>query len=194
MTDTVRLPNPDAAILALPRGVRTRHRPRFKAGVILRERDAAALEVMARRIAPLCRTRGIAVIIANDVRLALKLGADGVHLSEDTARHDLLSRKHVLPRDRKRGLLVTIAVHSERALRQAQSLRIDGALISPIFATESHLNANPIGTVRLASLMNKVRRSYFSTSMIALGGVSVATARRLVVAGVDGFAAIGALK
>ena len=193
VTDAIRLPNPDTAILALPRGTRARYHPRFKAGVIVRERDDAALEILARRITPLCRARGIAIIIANNIRLALKLGADGVHLSEDTARHGLLSPNRVLRRDRKHGLMVTVAVHSERALRRALSLNIDGALIAPVFATKSHPNVSPIGAVRLASLINKTRRRYVPASLIALGGVSPVTAQRLIACGADGFAAIGAL-
>ena len=193
VTDAVRLPNPDAAIMALPRGLRTQVGPRFKAGVIVRERDAASLETLARRIMPLCRARGIAVIIANDVRLALRLGSAGVHLSEEAARHGLLSRARVLRRNRKRGLIVTVAVHSERALRRALSLDIDGALIAPVFATKSHPDAAPMGTVRLAALINKARRHQVSASLIALGGVSPTTARRLIACGADGFAAIGAL-
>ena len=193
VTDAIRLPNPDAAISALPCGTRARFCPRFKVGVIVRERTPAALEILARRITPLCRAHGIAVIIANDVRLALKLGADGVHLSEDIARHGLLSRDHVLRRDRKRGLIVTVAVHSERALRRALSLDIDGALIAPVFATKSHPDASPIGAVRLAALVNKMRRYRTTTSLIALGGVSPDTAQCLITCGVDGFAAIGAL-
>jgi thiamine-phosphate pyrophosphorylase len=193
VTDVIRLPNPDAAILALPRGIRARFRPRFKAGVIVRERTPAALEILARRITPLCRARGIAIIIANDVRLALKLGADGVHLSEDMARRGLLSCHRVLRRNRKRGLIVTVAVHSERALRRALSLNIDGALIAPVFATKSHPEVSPIGAVRLAALINKMKHRHRSTSLIALGGVTPATAHRLIACGVDGFAAIGAL-
>ena len=193
VTDAIRLPNPDAAILTLPRGILTRLHPHFKAGVIVRERTPAALEILARRIAPLCHARGIAVIIANNVRLALKVGADGVHLSEDMARHGLLSSARVLRRDRKRGFIVTIAVHSERALQRALSLKVDGALISPVFATKSHPDASPIGVIRFVALMNKVNRNHPSTSLIALGGVTPATANRLIACGVDGFAAIGAL-
>jgi thiamine-phosphate pyrophosphorylase len=142
---------------------------------------------------PLCRACGIAVIIANNARLALKLGADGVHLSEDMARHSLLSRHRVLRQHRKRGLMVTVAVHSEVALRRTLSLNVAGLLIAPVFATKSHPNASPIGTVRLASLINKTRRRHAKTSLIALGGVAPATAQRLIACGVDGLAAIGAL-
>lgn len=133
------------------------------------------------------------MIVANDARLALKLGAAGVHLSEDLVRHGLLSRIRVLRRDRKRGLIVTAAAHSELALRRALSLDIDGVLISPVFATKSHPGTRPVGAVRFAALIAKLRHRRAPTSLIALGGVAPATANRLIACGVDGFAAIGAL-
>ena len=67
MTDELRLPDPEAAMAALPRG----------AAVILRHYDAGDRAALAKRLALLCRQRGIALLIAGDWRLAAAVGAAG---------------------------------------------------------------------------------------------------------------------
>src|SRR5512147_1937482 len=76
MTDAVRLPDPVAAILALAPG----------SAVILRERSPARLAILARRVSPLCRARRIRLLVAGDWRLALGVGAGGLHLPEAAIR------------------------------------------------------------------------------------------------------------
>ncbi len=174
MTDSDRLPDPEWAIRALPPG----------AGVVLRERDAQRRKVFATQLAPLCRRRRLILLIAADWRLACRIGADGVHLSEATARSGL-RRWHAV---RRRGLLVTTAAHSPRALRQAGVLGLDAVLLSPVAITGSHPLARPLGPLRFA------RWAALSPLPIyALGGVSAKVARRLLPARPAGFAAIDAL-
>ncbi|MBF0251720.1 MAG: thiamine phosphate synthase, partial [Alphaproteobacteria bacterium] len=75
-TDTARLPDPTAILSRLPRG----------AGIVLRHPDVAVLEEMAHRVVPAAHRLGLKVLVAADLRLALRCGADGVHLSERAAR------------------------------------------------------------------------------------------------------------
>ena len=77
MTDSIRLPDPDASILALAPG----------SAVVLRERCRARLATLARRISPLCRARRIRLLVAGDWRLAHEVGAGGLHLPEAAIRH-----------------------------------------------------------------------------------------------------------
>ena len=52
------------------------------AGVILRHRDPAARARLAAALAPVCRARGLVLLIAGDGSLAARVGAAGVHLPE----------------------------------------------------------------------------------------------------------------
>lgn len=195
MTDSDRLPDPEQAVARLPRGIRARFNQRFKAGVVVRARDRIACEKLARRLAPLCRRCGIALIIANDIHLALRLGADGVHLAEKTALRGFMVRALMRSRRRRwrRHLIVTVSAHSESALYRALAQEIDGVLIAPVFATKSHPDGASLGTIRFATLVNKVRRRHERTAIVALGGVTNVNANRLIAAGASGFAAIEAL-
>ena len=90
MTDSERLADPEGAIRRLPRGLKSRLGPRFKAAVIVRARDNQTRAALARRLAPLCRERGVALMISNDLKLARTLSADGVHFPEEAARRGTL--------------------------------------------------------------------------------------------------------
>ncbi len=175
MTDPVRLPDPLEAVSRLPRG----------AAVILRHYDDPARETLARSLMKVCRERRVDLLVAGDPRLALRVGADGVHFPEHGARR--ISGCGAWRRPRAR-FLVTVAAHSAPALAAAARLGADAALLSPVFATPSHPGVPVLGPVRFAAL---VRSS--PVPVYALGGISPTTARKLAGSGAAGFAGIGAI-
>jgi thiamine-phosphate pyrophosphorylase len=174
MTDSERLSDPTVAIRRLPRG----------SAVIIRERNGEARTDLARRVKPLCRCRGVRLLIANDWHLARVIGADGLHLSEASVRR--ASRRWGVIR--RPGWIVTAAAHSRAAVRLSAGLGVDAVLLSPVFATKSHPGAPTIGPLRFARW---VRES--PIPVYALGGIDARSACRLRGSGALGFAAIGGL-
>ena len=121
MTDPERLPNPLSAAVRLPAG----------SAIILRHYDFWNREDLGRQLMNICRQRHVCLLVSADYRLAWKIGAHGVHLPEALAkRPPLLGRRP--------GWLVTAAAHSPAALNQAVRIGADAALLSPVFATQSH--------------------------------------------------------
>lgn len=176
MTDEKRLADPIAAVRRLPRG----------AAVILRHYDAPARVALAYRLARLCRARGVRLIIAADWRLAVAVGAGGVHLPEGMARRGRLAWGGGVPKPP--GFVVTAAAHSPAALWRAARADADAALLSPVFATASHPGAVGIGVLRFAGWCRAAPLAVY-----ALGGVNPGTARRLAGSGLAGIAGIGIL-
>lgn len=167
MTDDDRLPAPERVVRALPRG----------SMVIMRARDDEHRRTLARALLPLVRARGLFLLVAGDVALALALGADGVHLPESRMGEAAgLRARH--------RLLITASAHSFSALRKAA--HVDAILLSPVFPTASHPGRPALGPLR-ASAMAWAR----SVPVYALGGVTAENAGRLH--GFSGIAAIGAL-
>ncbi len=123
-TDPQRLPDPRAAVAALPRGL---------CGVVFRHDDAA----LGRDLARICRARRNALVVAGNWRLAAALGA-GVHL-----------RRGIGP---GRGGLVTSSAHNRVELRRAQRAGATLVFLSPVFATASHAGAAGLGVVRWAAM------------------------------------------
>lgn len=170
MTDDERLPDPEAAIRALPAG----------AGVVFRHYRDPQRERRGAALRALCRARRLVFLVAGDGRLAARLGADGLHLPEGMGGSLRGWRR------RRPGWLITIAAHSVPALRRAAGA--DAAFVSPVFETASHRGAPGLGPLHLATL---TRQS--PVPAIALGGVGARTARRLNGIRLAGVAAISGL-
>jgi len=172
LSDSVRLPDPAPLLAHLPRG----------ACIILRHNDPLALAILARQIVAPAHRLGLKVIIAGDIRLALRTGADGLHLSEHMARR---GRPRVT--FHKPEFIYTAAAHTRLALWRARRAGASAILLSPVFKTKSHPHARTLGVLRFAVLAKSS-----PVAVVALGGVTSDNAARLALGPASGLAAIGA--
>jgi len=168
-TDPARTPDPLAAARKLPRGT----------GVVYRHFGAPERARMARALARLCRARGLALLIAADPVLALRVGADGVHWPE-----------RLLPTQRtaQHGRLVTAAAHGAAGLARAAAYGVDACVLSPVFPTESPSSNPPLGLFRASQLARGA-----PLPVLALGGINADNAPRLAGRGFAGLVSVGAL-
>jgi len=175
MTDARRAHDPVADVLRLPQG----------AAVIFRHYELAPLArlALARILRAATKARKVKLLIADDMRMALDVHADGVHFSEPALRR-AGQRLRKLPH-----WLITAAAHSPPALRRAAQAGVTAALLSPVFVTMSHPGATPLGALRFAALARKS-----ALPIYGLGGVNDRTARRLRGSGAAGVAAIDGLR
>ncbi len=172
MTDDARLPDPLAAARLLPKG----------SAIILRHRDAAVREILAQALKAIARRRGLVLLIAGDGMLAARIRADGLHLPEARMK-ELAHWRAARP-----SWLITVAVHSERALLRAGLAHADAALLAPVFASRSHPDRPGIGPLRTRSIALRAR-----VPIYAMGGIGAANAARLGGARLAGIAAIEGL-
>lgn len=148
-----------------------------RAIILIRDYDHPKREEYARRIVYYAHARGMKVLVAGDLALARRVGADGLHVPEWQTKR-LPKRIFAKP-----GFLITAATHGKTALLQAaRHGRIDAALVSPVFATRSHPKAKPLGVTRFSGLRRAVKMP-----VLALGGVKMANFRQLRGTGVSGF-------
>ncbi|HEX2593018.1 MAG TPA: thiamine phosphate synthase [Rhizomicrobium sp.] len=167
MTDDDRLTDPLAAAMALPRG----------SLVIIRTRDARARITLARAIIAQARSHPLFVLVADDPDLAARLGADGIHLPERRAREAAHWRS------RHPSWLITAASHGHTPAPPAA----DAILLSPVFATQSHIGAPSLGAARASFIAARQAKPVY-----ALGGIDARNAT-LLSRVFCGIAAIGAL-
>jgi thiamine-phosphate pyrophosphorylase len=167
-TDGARTPDPVRVAQTLPRG----------AAVVYRHFGADERLDVARALARVCRSRGLALLIAADPDLAQRVGAAGVHWPE----RDLPSRRT------PSFALVTAAAHSAEAVARAVSARADACFLSPVFPTNSTSGRAALGLFRASQI---ARAAAIPT--IALGGVNAHTSARLAGRGFAGLAAVEAL-
>jgi thiamine-phosphate pyrophosphorylase len=170
-TDPARTPDPLRVAARLPKGAAVVYRAFGRPEAL---EAAGALRTLTRR-------RGVLLLIGEDEALAAAVDADGLHLAERSIAR--------APRLRARWprWLLTGAVHSARALHAAGRAGVDVAVLSSVFDSRSPSAGRPLGPLRFAMM---VRES--SVPVIALGGVTPLTARRLQDSGAAGFAAVAA--
>lgn len=118
---------------------------------------APELERFAGAVIALARPHGARVLINSDIELALRLGADGVHLA--AAQLARLERRPAL------GWCAASCHNAEELVRAAQ-LGVDFAVLGPVQATPSHPDALPLGWEGFTALARGAGLPVF-----ALGGM-----------------------
>lgn len=147
-----------------------------QSGIILRHYhlNEKARKSLFRQVMRICRRRGHVLLLAGDERTAMRWHADGFHQR----------------RRRTSRLLHSAPVHNAREIVGVKTASPDLLFLSPIFATNSHPGARPLGPLafrRLAKLVSSGR-------IIALGGMNRRNAKMLPPRLIHGWAAIDAFK
>ena len=148
----------------------------------LRDRDLPAHQrrVLARDLADLASRYGGVLTVGADVALAADIGA-GVQVAAGDDVAD--ARRRLGP-----AAWIGVSAHTHDELRRADEAGADYATLSPIFPSSSKPGYGP--ALGLEALREAAS---FELPVLALGGVSVATARSCVNAGAHGVAVMGAV-
>lgn len=148
--------------------------------VLVRERDLArdARAMLCAEVLRLLAPHDGALLVAGDPELAQEVGAAGVHLAAADAA---LGRGLGLPFGR--------SCHDAAELATAADEGADWATLSPVFATSSKPGYGPaLGVDGLAERIGMAQ-----VPVLALGGVTIATAGACIDAGALGVAVMGAV-
>ncbi|MEK6289416.1 MAG: thiamine phosphate synthase [Acidobacteriota bacterium] len=143
-----------------------------------REFYEAALEAMS-----VARSLGVQIIINDRVDIAIAAKADGVHLGQDD-----------LPPDRARLLMgesriIGFSTHSLEQALAADSAPVDYIAIGPIFRTSTKDKPDPVlGLQAVAEIQSRI-----SKPLVAIGGITLETARAVIEAGANSVAVISDL-
>jgi thiamine-phosphate pyrophosphorylase len=148
--------------------------------LLFRDKDLPARERrdLAVRLARIAAESGVALSISTDVELAAAVGAAGVHLqaSDDVAR----------AREQLGDIIVGVSAHSLTDVASAAAAGADYVTLSPIFATESKPGYGPaLGTEGLRAAATH------AIPVLALAGLTAATAPACLAAGARGIAVMG---
>jgi hydroxymethylpyrimidine kinase/phosphomethylpyrimidine kinase/thiamine-phosphate diphosphorylase len=148
----------------------------------IKERTAALEEEIKRSIV-LAKQHQAVLFINDHWDLALKLGAQGVHLGQadlDTA--DLATL-------RQKGLLLGVSTHCYHEVARAHAFNPSYVAIGPIYPTTSKEMAfDAQGLIQL----QRWRRT-LNYPLVAIGGISLERAPEVVATGVNGVALISAI-
>jgi thiamine-phosphate pyrophosphorylase len=136
--------------------------------------EAQALRVLCRK------TR---LLINDRIDIALAVNADGVHIGQDDMPYNMA--RQLLGKNR----IIGVTVHTVEEARFAEQQGADYVGVSPIFGTATKLDAGkPAGIV----LVEAVRRAV-KIPIVAIGGITLENAPRVIAAGADSVCAISAV-
>ena len=131
----------------------------------------------------LTRERGALLIVNDRVDVALAVDADGVHVGQEDLPAALARR--MLGPDRILGVSIATLQETEEAVAAGA----DYLGVGPVFATATKADAGPATGTHL--LTECARR--FALPLIAIGGITVANAAQVILAGASGIAVITAV-
>ncbi len=152
--------------------------------VQLREKElqGEALEQEAREILALCRQYGVPLLINDDVMLAKKIGADGVHVGQDDM--SAAKARELLGED---AIIGVTARTVEQALA-AQEAGADYLGSGAVFGTSTKKDAKPMDPAYFQQICESV-----SIPVVAIGGVTLDNIRELEGRKMSGFAIVSGI-
>ncbi|QEE97679.1 thiamine phosphate synthase [Helicobacter pylori] len=132
--------------------------------------DPIGIKQLALKCQKLCQKYGTPFIVNDEVKLALELKADGVHVGqEDMAIEEVMTLC-------KKRLFIGLSVNT---LEQALKARhLDGVAyfgVGPIFPTQSKKDKQVVGV----ELLKKIHDSGVKKPLIAIGGITMHNASKL---------------
>lgn len=163
----------------------------LKGGVTIfqfREKGLNALQgdayvEFAKQCQTLCKQHNVPFIVNDDLELAVKLDADGLHIGQDDSAVETA-------RQAMAGKILGVSVHSFDEAEQAIQAGADYVGIGPIFATTSKDDAEPpCGT----DFLQQVVARYPSLPIVGIGGITADNAKQVLTTGIDGIAVISAI-
>lgn len=144
--------------------------------------DEAAFEAEALELQALCRKYHVPFIVNDNVDLALRIGADGVHVGQEDMEAGQV--RELIGPDR---ILGVSAQNVEDALR-AEAAGADYLGVGAVFPTGSKDDAVEVPHDVLRAICNAV-----SIPVVAIGGITYENMDRLAGSGIAGISVISAI-
>lgn len=145
--------------------------------------DAAARLRTARSLLAVCRAAAVPLIINDDLDLAARIGADGVHLGRDDP-DPREARSRLGP-----GAIIGVSCYDrlQRALH-AQAIGADYVAFGRFFPSAT----KPLAVPATPELLRQARR-HLAIPLVAIGGITPERGCLLIAAGADMLAAVDAV-
>lgn len=150
----------------------------------LREKELSHNEFLneALEIKQLCKNYNVPFIINDDVEIAVKCSADGIHVGQsDMDAYDVRSK---IGSD----MILGVSVHSVSEALTAQEKGADYLGVGAMFSTSTKLDANDVSFETLGDICKSV-----SIPVVAIGGIQKHNIKALSGTGIDGVALISAI-
>ncbi|MBS4211333.1 thiamine phosphate synthase [Neobacillus rhizophilus] len=139
---------------------------------------------LAKKLQSQCKEHRIPFIVNDDIELAIRLNADGVHIGQEDEPAETVRRQIG---DSK---ILGVSVHTPEEAEGALSAGADYFGIGPVFPTKTKADAKPS---RGTALIEELRSQGIAVPIVGIGGITSENAATVVEAGADGVSVITAI-
>lgn len=139
---------------------------------------------LAKQVQALCKTYNVPFIVNDDVPLAVKINADGVHIGQDDEPPAKV-RQAIGP-----NKILGLSVHDPTEYAKSDLTSVDYIGVGPVYPTGSKSDAKEsIGCGGIIAVRNVAG----TLPIVAIGGITTENAHEVIQAGADGVAIISAI-
>ena len=149
-------------------------------GVVYRNYNDPKRETELIKIAKACKKKRYQLFVSNNIKLALKVRADGIYIPSFNRTKKFFNLE-------KKNLTILGSAHNQKEIREKISQKCRAIFLSPIFYVEKSINFLNVYKFNYLSRLNKV-------SILALGGINEHNVRKLRLLHIKGFGGISMFK
>ncbi len=147
-----------------------------------KELDEAHFEQEAREIQQLCKSYKVPLIINDNVALAKRIHADGVHIGQSDMQ--LVSAREILGDDK----IIGVTAKTVEQAKEAEASGADYLGSGAVFDSSTKTDAKPMDHALLQRICESV-----SIPVVAIGGITSENAVRLSGRGIAGIAVVSGI-
>lgn len=147
-----------------------------------KELDEAHFEQEAREIQQLCKSYEVPLIINDNVALAKRIHADGVHIGQSDMQ--LVSAREILGDDK----IIGVTAKTVEQAKEAEASGADYLGSGAVFGSSTKTDAKPMDHALLQRICESV-----SIPVVAIGGITSGNAVRLSGRGIAGIAVVSGI-
>ena len=149
-------------------------------GIIYRNYHSSKREIELLKIANACKRKRYPLYVSNDLKLAIKVKADGIYIPAFNKSKKFLNLE-------KKNLKIIGSAHNQKEIYEKISQKCIYLFLSPIFSVKKKSTFLNIHKFNYLSRLNKI-------NVFALGGINENNIRKLKLLHIKGFGGIGMFK
>ena len=149
-------------------------------GIIYRNYHSSKREIELLKIANACKRKRYPLYVSNDLKLTIKVKADGIYIPAFNKSKKFLNLE-------KKKLKIIGSAHNQKEIYEKISQKCVILFLSPIFSVKKKSTFLNIHKFNYLSRLNKI-------NVFALGGINENNIRKLKLLHIKGFGGIGMFK
>ena len=149
-------------------------------GIIYRNYNAQKRETELIKIAEACKANRVKLFVSNDIKLAIKVKADGIYIPSFNKTKKFLNLEN-------KNIMILGSAHNQKEIKIKMQQKCNAIFLSPAFYIKKSKNYLGFHKFNYLASRNKIR-------ILALGGISERNFNKLKFLNIKGFGGIQMFK